>query len=424
MTAELPNDPISELDDEPTSSRSSSTTPRRSRMSHAEAAKASANDEPIDDDIDNFNDEEMSDEEIPYNDDEFPAGDLPDESELLNLDEPDDEPEPVSRPVKKGDSDKKSPRGKKRQAAVDLDLDEAAVVTERLQKVLASAGLASRRHCEEYILDGRVTVDGKTVTALGLKVDPDTQKVCVDGERIKIERKRHFLIHKPPGVHCTNADPMGRTRVIDLLPTTQGRLFTVGRLDEGSEGLLLVTNDGELAHRLAHPKFQVERLYRCLVAGTPSDEVLRQLRSGMYFTEGKFRVRDIRRVKTNGKSTVVEVILTEGQNREVRRLFARVGHKVMRLKRIGFGPLRLGELPIGAYRPLTPVELKVLVNFAATPATRRTASRARPIRNASASARSTKPATRGHATRGPAARGPKAAAKRSHKPGKRPPRNR
>ncbi len=309
---------------------------------------------------------------------------------------------------------KKTSRRKLPKVVTEEDLDEIGKSTERLQKVLASAGLASRRHCEEYIVEGRVTVDGKTVRTLGIKVDPDVQQVCVDGERVKPEKKRHYLVNKPPGVHCTNADPMGRTRVIDLLPPTSGRLFTVGRLDEGSEGLILVTNDGELAHKLAHPKFQVERLYRALVAGTPTDEILRQLRQGMYFTEGKFRVRDIRRIKTNGKSTIVEVVLTEGQNREVRRLFARVGHKVMKLKRIGFGPLRLSDLPTGAHRPLTPVELKVLQQFAATSPSRRPTSRARPVRNATAASRVTKPAVRGHVPRGP-----KAAPKRKTNLGKR-----
>ena len=296
---------------------------------------------------------------------------------------------------------KKTSRRKPPQAITEEDLDEIGKSTERLQKVLASAGLASRRHCEEYIVEGRVTVDGKTVRTLGIKVDPDVQKVCVDGERIKPEKKRHYLVNKPPGVHCTNADPMGRTRVIDLLPTTSGRLFTVGRLDEGSEGLILVTNDGELAHKLAHPKFQVERLYRALVAGTPTDDVLRQMCQGMYFTEGKFRVKDIRRIKTNGNATIVEVVLTEGQNREVRRLFARVGHKVMKLKRIGFGPLRLSNIPTGAYRPLTPVELKVLQQFATTAPTRRATSRTRPGSKSTGSNRTTKPAVRGHVPRSP-----------------------
>ncbi len=325
--------------------------------------------------------------------DEFPADDLSDLDDELTASVPADSRE---RAKARG---RKTSRRKLPKVITEEDLDEIGKSTERLQKVLAAAGLASRRHCEEYIVEGRVTVDGKTVRTLGIKVDPDTQNVCVDGERIKPEKKRHYLVNKPPGVHCTNADPMGRTRVIDLLPPTSGRLFTVGRLDEGSEGLILVTNDGELAHKLAHPKFQVERLYRALVAGTPTDETLRQLRQGMYFTEGKFHVRDIRRIKTNGNATIVEVVLTEGQNREVRRLFARVGHKVMKLKRIGFGPLRLSNIPTGAYRPLTPVELKVLQQFATTSPSRRPSSRTRPARKATAA----KPAVRGQVPRGPRA---------------------
>ena len=246
----------------------------------------------------------------------------------------------------------------------DIPNDDSSV--ERLQKVLASAGIASRRNCEEYIRDGRVTVDGETVTELGIKVDSQAQKVCVDGERIKFQKKQYFLVNKPVGVVCSNADPQGRPRVVDLLPPWHGRLFSVGRLDENSEGLLIVTNDGELAHSLAHPKFQVERVYRCIIAGTPTDETFKMLRQGLHFTEGKFRMRDVRRVKTSGKSTLVEVILTEGQNREVRRMFARVGHKVLKLRRTAFGPMKLGELEPAAYRPLTPSEVRVLKQYASS----------------------------------------------------------
>ena len=250
--------------------------------------------------------------------------------------------------------------------AGDSDLPDDDSSFERLQKVLASAGIASRRNCEEYIRDGRVTVDGETVTELGIKVDSQAQKVCVDGERIKFQKKQYFLVNKPIGVVCSNADPQGRPRVIDLLPPWHGRLFSVGRLDENSEGLLIVTNDGELAHSLAHPKFQVERVYRCIIAGTPTDETLKMLRQGLHFTEGKFRMRDVRRVKTSGKSTLVEVILTEGQNREVRRMFARVGHKVLKLRRTAFGPMKLGELEPAAYRPLSPSEVRVLKQYASS----------------------------------------------------------
>lgn len=233
----------------------------------------------------------------------------------------------------------------------------AAPVGERLQKVLAAAGLGSRRHCEEYILAGRVAIDGQVVTELGVRVDLERQKVTVDGERIKPQTKKYYLIHKPAGCLCTNEDPAGRPRVIDLLPPSDTRLFTVGRLDENTEGLLLVTNDGELAHRLAHPRFQVERVYRVLVAGHPTPPTLEELQRGLHFAEGKFRVRQARKLKTQGQSTLLEIVLTEGQNREVRRLFARVGHKVMSLQRIQFGPLRLGDLQPGEYRPLRPQEL-------------------------------------------------------------------
>jgi 23S rRNA pseudouridine2605 synthase len=231
---------------------------------------------------------------------------------------------------------------------------------ERLQKLLAAAGLGSRRHCEEYIRAGRVTIDGETVTQLGVKVDPARQHVAVDGERLRPQKKVYYLVHKPAGTLSTTSDPSGRPRVIDLVPPTDARLFTVGRLDENTEGLILVTNDGDLAHRLAHPRFQVERVYRALVAGHPSVAVLDELRRGMHFAEGKFRVRDARIVKPQGKGTILELVLTEGQNREVRRLLARVGHKVMALKRVAFGPLRLADLERGAYRPLRAEEVAEL----------------------------------------------------------------
>lgn len=297
------------------------------------------------------------------------------------LDESDLDAAAPAEPKSRANS-RSTPRRRKPSTLKEEDVAEEDATLERLQKVLAAAGLASRRHCEEYILDGRVTVDGKVVTALGIKVDPATQRVCVDGERVKIEKRQYFLVNKPTGVVSTNADPNGRPRVIDLLPPWKGRLFSVGRLDEGSEGLLLVTNDGDLAHRLAHPKFQVERVYRALVAGTPTDDELRQIRQGLYFTEGKFKVRDVRRIKSSLKSTVLELVLTEGQNREIRRLLARIGHKVMKLKRIAFGPLRLGELVTGAYRPLTAAELKQLQQFASSDPARRPAAR-RPAPNRS-----------------------------------------
>lgn len=328
----------------------------------------------------------------------------------MTADMPTDDLDDLDAPLPEKPRDRVAPRNTRAsrrrvpKIKVEEDLDEAEISRERLQKVLAAAGLASRRHCEEYILEGRVTIDGKVVTALGMKVDPDKQKVCVDGERIKIERRQYFLVNKPVGVISTSADPGGRPRVIDLLPPWKGRLFTVGRLDEGSEGLILVTNDGDLAHRLAHPKFQVERVYRALVAGIPSDEVLHQLRQGLYFSDGKFKVRDVRRVKNSIKSTILELVLTEGQNREIRRLLAKVGHKVMKLKRVAFGPLRLGDLATSAYRPLTPVELKTLQQFAASDPARRAPTRRPPagrVPTKGSTHKPTRPSNRTKATRRP-----------------------
>jgi len=234
----------------------------------------------------------------------------------------------------------------------------------RLQRFLASTGLGSRRRCEEYIVEGRVSIDGQVVRDLGTRVDPRQQHVAVDGEPVRREPLRYFLLNKPRGYLCTNSDPSGRPRAIDLVPCGKLRLFTVGRLDEGSEGLILVTNDGELAHRLAHPRFQVCRTYAVQVAGRPTPETIASLKEGYFFHEGRFRLLWIRRVGSRGNSAFLEVGLDHGQNREIRRLFARVGHKVMRLKRVAFGPLSLGRLSEGRFRPLTPAELKSLQELA------------------------------------------------------------
>lgn len=232
----------------------------------------------------------------------------------------------------------------------------------RLQRFLAACGLGSRRHCEEFILAGRVSVDGKPVTELGTKVDPQTQKIALDGETLRMERKKYYALNKPPGVLSTNRDPEGRPRVIDLFPPGGPRLFTVGRLDEDSEGLLLVTNDGDLAQKLAHPKFRIARRYELQVAGVPKPGTLAELRKGLYFTEGRFSVQQAKIIKVRGQSATIEAILTEGHNRELRRLFARVGHKVMKLKRVAFGPIQLGRIPRGQFRDLSRDELAQLLD--------------------------------------------------------------
>ncbi len=232
---------------------------------------------------------------------------------------------------------------------------------QRINKLLAAAGLGSRRQVDELITDGRVEIDGKTITQVGVKVDADTAKISVDGEPLKRHRPLYFAVHKPAGVLCTNSDPEGRPRVIDLVPG-QNRLFPVGRLDSSSTGLILLTNDGELAQRLAHPRNSVPKSYYVVVAGQVEMDSMRRLQRGIYLAEGFARVdgAKIRRVRKG--CTEIEITLSEGKNREIRRVLARLGHKVITLRRLAIGPLRLATLPEGSYRPLSQDEVAQLYN--------------------------------------------------------------
>jgi 23S rRNA pseudouridine2605 synthase len=225
---------------------------------------------------------------------------------------------------------------------------------------MAAASIGSRRHCEELILAGRVEVDRKVVQTLGTRVDADRQEIRVDGTPLKPMRLAYYLVNKPVGVVSTNFDPSGRPRVIDLLPPTKERLFTVGRLDLSSEGLMLVTNDGELANRLTHPRYGVEKTYHALVAGQPAAEVLESLRQGIHLAEGVARVANVKTKSALKQSTLLEIVLAEGRNREIRRILAKVGHKVLRLKRVAIGPLRLKDLEPGQWRPLRREEIEAL----------------------------------------------------------------
>lgn len=230
---------------------------------------------------------------------------------------------------------------------------------ERLQKVLAAAGVGSRRQCEELISEGRVEVDQHVVTRLGTRVDATRQAIRVDGVSLPKPKRVYYLVNKPVGVVTTNRDPAGRPRVIDLVPDHE-RLFSVGRLDRSSEGLILLTNDGELAQRLAHPRYGVEKTYRVEVAGHPSPQAIARIRQGVRLSDGLARVVALRFKRRMRQSTELEIVLNEGRNRELRRILARVGHKVLRLKRVALGPLRLAELPVGAYRPLSREEVQQL----------------------------------------------------------------
>jgi 23S rRNA pseudouridine2605 synthase len=228
---------------------------------------------------------------------------------------------------------------------------------ERLNKFLAHAGVGSRRHCDDLIRRGRVTVGGQVVRELGTKIEPDGALVCVDGQPLQAERAVHWAVNKPRGVLCTNFDPSGRPRAIDLVPHVHQRVYTVGRLDEDSEGLLLLTNDGDLAHRLMHPRFGVEKTYIVQVAGRPRREDLQQLLQGVWLSDGHVKARRVRRLKSQGESAWLEIVLSEGKNREIRRMLARLNHKVLRLKRTAIGPVLLGRLASGRSRPLTKSEL-------------------------------------------------------------------
>ncbi|XZE54615.1 pseudouridine synthase [Planctomycetaceae bacterium SH139] len=251
------------------------------------------------------------------------------------------------------------PPPRKQAAGKPSGAGSASAGPQRLQRVLAAAGFGSRRQCEELITEQRVEVDGKIVDQLGAQVDPSTAKIFVDGSPVKRQRHVYFLLNKPPGVVTTNRDPQGRTRVIDLIQERE-RVFPVGRLDRSSEGLILLTNDGDFAQQLTHPKYGVRKIYRVTVAGKVDSAKLAEMRKGIYIAEGRVAVDGAKVLKHRGKATEMEILLREGKNREIRRILARLGHKVLTLQRVAMGPLRLGELPRGAYRAVTATELRRL----------------------------------------------------------------
>ena len=251
--------------------------------------------------------------------------------------------------------------------------DAVASEPDRLQKVLAHAGVGSRRSCEEFILQGRISINGKIVRELGTKVVAGRDKIAVDGQPIHDERPVYIAVNKPKGYVSTNNDPSGRPRVVDLVPNIPQRVYSVGRLDEMSTGLMLLTNDGELANRLAHPKFGVEKVYRAVVAGTPANEVYQKLVEGVWLAEGKVRAKRVKPIAHKGDATVLELVLAEGKNREVRRMLAKFGHKVMTLTRVAVGPVTMKGLKPGGWRFLTAQEVDLLRKVAdgmPTPASR------------------------------------------------------
>ena len=239
-------------------------------------------------------------------------------------------------------------------------------MSERLQKVLAHAGISSRRAAERLIVEGRVSVNGTVVTELGTKVDPVRDAIKVDGKRVGAppSGRTYLALHKPRGVVTTLSDPEGRPTVKDFLRGIKARVYPVGRLDYHSEGLLILTDDGGLARNLMHPSRGVEKTYLAKVKGQPDPEVLFRLSRGIPLDgkrTGPAKVRIVRR----GDNAWIEITIGEGRNRQVRRMFQAVGHPVSRLRRMGYGGVLLGRLPVGHLRPLSEAEVTELTRASA-----------------------------------------------------------
>jgi pseudouridine synthase len=235
---------------------------------------------------------------------------------------------------------------------------------ERLQKVISRAGISSRREAERLISEGRVAVNGSVVTKLGTKVDPTRDRIRIDGKVItSYPEKLYMLLYKPVGYVSTLGDPQGRPVVIDLLPHFTTRVFMVGRLDYDAEGLMLLTNDGELAHRLQHPRYHIRRTYEVKVKGVPTDDSLSLLRKGIPLDEGITQPAKVTFLERAMKNSWLKMTIYEGRNRQVKRMCAAIGYPVVKLTRITFGPLGLGNLSKGESRTLTKEEVKKLCDL-------------------------------------------------------------
>ena len=238
-------------------------------------------------------------------------------------------------------------------------------MAERLQKIIARAGIASRRAAEEMILNGRVMVDGQTITELGGKYDSSRQKICVDGKPLTLaEKKVYYLLNKPKGYLSTAKDERGRRTVLDLLPEVRERVYPLGRLDNNTEGLLLISNDGDLMNGLLHPRYKVNKTYVARVAGVPSEKLLDKLRQGITLEDGMTAPAEVKILETSDSEAKVEITIHEGRNRQVRRMFAAIGCDVRALKRVKFAGLTLKGVKRGHYRPLTDEEITELYKIA------------------------------------------------------------
>lgn len=306
---------------------------------------------------------------VPHSD--FGAQEFYDEDDLEELDEQADASDLAAFDAEAVDEDEESRLLQMRERATKGGQDDPHIASgQRLQKVLAHAGVASRRACEQLIADGRVSVDGITVTEAGVRVDPLTQEIRVDGSRILTNPELiTLMLHKPAGVVTTMEDPEGRPTVAQYgrdyltenpeLPDSL-RLVHVGRLDTETEGLLLLSNDGELSHRLMHPSFEIAKTYVAIVEGQVEPWVPRKLRRGIELEDGEAKADRVTVKDSGPRGSIVEITLHSGKNRIVRRMLDAVGHPVTRLARTRLGPLRLGNLRPGQTRPLSGEEIAAL----------------------------------------------------------------
>ncbi len=231
----------------------------------------------------------------------------------------------------------------------------------RLQKFLADAGMASRRASEQIIAEGRVMVNGKKVSVLGTKVDPDHDHITVDGQQVRPKRKIYVALHKPKGLVCSRKDELNRPTIYDLLPKEWSHLHSIGRLDYNSEGLLFLTNDGDLSLKLTHPRFGVHKIYVVGIEGRVEEQMLRQFVEGIYWGGEKLKAEKARLISASNSQSIVEMELAEGKYREVRRMFESQERTVKRLQRVQIGKIKLGELKPGKWRTLTEAEIKSLL---------------------------------------------------------------
>ncbi|HEY8669140.1 MAG TPA: pseudouridine synthase [Tepidisphaeraceae bacterium] len=243
---------------------------------------------------------------------------------------------------------------------------------ERIQKILGNAGVASRRNVEEMVLRGRIAVNGKVVRELPVLIDPNVDRVSVDDEPVRLKSREtrerfYIMMNKPKGVYSTNVAQGEQTRAIDLLPAgLPARVYPVGQLDAESKGLLLLTNDGELTNRLTHPRYGVPKVYRAVVDGFVTEELVKQLENGMWVGDAKTSKgvksgrSHIRVMKRTREKSILEISMREGRNPQIRRMLAKLGHKVRDLTRVRMGPLTLDKLAPGQFRPLTPREVREL----------------------------------------------------------------